>query len=402
MRNVVFTLSIFGFLLVQPGPGQVQNPPGYYVEQVTENSFFEFGPRMNNGGQIIFTAWLGETRQTQEIFLYDNGELTQLTDDDVQDVGPVINDAGLIAWSRGIGPDGPGGEPTLEIVILRDGKLTRLTDNGVYDLGPSINNLGHLTWSHYMAPGCGGWFQDIYLYDGERVRPITTDGVSARVEHQNPQINDGGQISWVRHDFCVDPTEGRVMLYSDGKITRISPQETIRPNSVAINNNGVVAWNFHLGDWRGIQLWEQGRVRLFTDWGAGARLNDNGDISFHRWQEQDRTYQVWLFRQGEFYQLSDDPFWNRSSEINNAAEVAWVSGPTFEADIRYLRRFPSGDMNCDGSIDLEDVEPFILALIDPGAYPSQYPECDLTLGDVNADGSLDLVDVEPFIALLLR
>ncbi len=52
------------------------------------------------------------------------------------------------------------------------------------------------------------------------------------------------------------------------------------------------------------------------------------------------------------------------------------------------------DANCDGSVDLTDVEPFILLLL--GGDP-----CAECTGDTNNDGSVDLTDVEPFILLLL-
>ena len=52
------------------------------------------------------------------------------------------------------------------------------------------------------------------------------------------------------------------------------------------------------------------------------------------------------------------------------------------------------DANCDGSIDLTDVEPFIGLLF--GEDP-----CTFCTGDVNGDGSVDLTDVEGFIECLL-
>ncbi len=52
------------------------------------------------------------------------------------------------------------------------------------------------------------------------------------------------------------------------------------------------------------------------------------------------------------------------------------------------------DTNCDGSVDLTDVEPFIALLL--GDDP-----CDTCAGDANNDGSIDLTDVEAFIACLL-
>ncbi len=64
-------------------------------------------------------------------------------------------------------------------------------------------------------------------------------------------------------------------------------------------------------------------------------------------------------------------------------------------------RFDPGDLNCDGSIDLADVEPFLVALIDPGEYETRYEDCDINLADLNDDGSVDLQDVEPFIELLI-
>lgn len=50
-----------------------------------------------------------------------------------------------------------------------------------------------------------------------------------------------------------------------------------------------------------------------------------------------------------------------------------------------------GDLDCGGSVNLTDVEPFITALLDPQEYENQYPDCDIN----NADGSIDLTDVEP-------
>ena len=61
-----------------------------------------------------------------------------------------------------------------------------------------------------------------------------------------------------------------------------------------------------------------------------------------------------------------------------------------------------GDVNCDGSLDLGDVEPFIDALLDAEKYKQKYPDCDIKRADITLDGSVDLLDVEPFITLLLN
>lgn len=53
------------------------------------------------------------------------------------------------------------------------------------------------------------------------------------------------------------------------------------------------------------------------------------------------------------------------------------------------------DTNCDGSVDLIDVEPFIALLL--GGGEQCVPGCS---GDTNRDGSIDLSDVASFIACL--
>ncbi|MCG3127758.1 MAG: hypothetical protein CHACPFDD_02630 [Phycisphaerae bacterium] len=61
---------------------------------------------------------------------------------------------------------------------------------------------------------------------------------------------------------------------------------------------------------------------------------------------------------------------------------------------------PLGDMNCDGSVNGFDIDPFTLALSDPAGYAAAYPACDINNGDVNVDGSVNGFDIDPFVGLL--
>ena len=62
--------------------------------------------------------------------------------------------------------------------------------------------------------------------------------------------------------------------------------------------------------------------------------------------------------------------------------------------------FLHGDTNCDGAVTFDDINPFVLALSDPGAYHTQYPTCDILSADVNGDGVVDFLDINPFVAIL--
>ncbi|TWT41911.1 hypothetical protein RAS1_30350 [Phycisphaerae bacterium RAS1] len=59
-----------------------------------------------------------------------------------------------------------------------------------------------------------------------------------------------------------------------------------------------------------------------------------------------------------------------------------------------------GDLNCDGLVNIIDINPFTLALSDPIAYAAAYPTCNINNGDVNGDGNVDVLDINPFVALL--
>ena len=62
-----------------------------------------------------------------------------------------------------------------------------------------------------------------------------------------------------------------------------------------------------------------------------------------------------------------------------------------------------GDLNCDGSINSLDIDPFVLATTSAPSfddYYAEYPDCDAMLADCNEDGSVNSLDVDPFVDLL--
>ncbi len=58
-----------------------------------------------------------------------------------------------------------------------------------------------------------------------------------------------------------------------------------------------------------------------------------------------------------------------------------------------------GDMNCDGAVTFDDINPFVLALSDPAAYAATYPNCNVLNGDCDSDGDVDFDDINCFVAL---
>jgi hypothetical protein len=62
-----------------------------------------------------------------------------------------------------------------------------------------------------------------------------------------------------------------------------------------------------------------------------------------------------------------------------------------------------GDLNCDGTVDFGDINPFVLYLSDSAAWQAAYPRCHMLNGDINGDGTYgqwSFGDINPFLALL--
>ncbi len=59
-----------------------------------------------------------------------------------------------------------------------------------------------------------------------------------------------------------------------------------------------------------------------------------------------------------------------------------------------------GDMNCDGTISVGDINPFVLALTDPAAYEVLFPDCSVSAADCNQDRMLTVGDINCFVALV--
>jgi len=60
-----------------------------------------------------------------------------------------------------------------------------------------------------------------------------------------------------------------------------------------------------------------------------------------------------------------------------------------------------GDLNCDGTVDFGDINPFVLYLSNFAAWQTSCPDCPPENGDINGDGTYpDFGDINPFVALL--
>lgn len=69
--------------------------------------------------------------------------------------------------------------------------------------------------------------------------------------------------------------------------------------------------------------------------------------------------------------------------------------------VLYTQIMPQlGDLNCDGTVDFDDIEAFVLGLTDRADYETQFGVPATLKGDLNEDGRFDFDDIDPFVNLL--
>ena len=104
------------------------------------------------------------------------------------------------------------------------------------------------------------------------------------------------------------------------------------------------------------------------------------------------------YRWGDYFDICTDPVNDHTFWFVGEYATASATWGTWIGSFNI--GYPMGDLNCDGVVNNFDVDPFVLAVMDPSAYAAAYPDCDYMLADINQDGSLNNFDIDPFVALL--
>jgi len=60
-----------------------------------------------------------------------------------------------------------------------------------------------------------------------------------------------------------------------------------------------------------------------------------------------------------------------------------------------------GDLDCSGTVTLSDLEPFVVAMVDPESYAAAFSLCNSLSADMNRDGLVNGIDIRPFVMALL-
>ena len=245
---------------------------------------------------------------------------------------------------------GPAGQPTAQVQLsdpnLPDWRQIRNPTSLLVSSDPDTADRLYLTSA---TPNAADALSCVYTASVERVGGVVVDvAVTSALEIFNPDDNeqDYPAAEFEREaaviDIAQDPATGRLFVLGFSKIT--------------FDDNDV---------------WSEGTAPV------SPRFTTPTLVVFD----------------------PDDP--NLTSPIQ--AEILVNGHLALPISLIYLGgdTFAPGDVNCDGSIDFGDIDPFVLALIDRPAYETSYPDCDVMQADLNGDGAVDFADIDPFVQTLL-
>lgn len=391
-----FSVSVLlGSMGLEPTRAETNVPEGFRLERLSNGINFNRGVSMNNRGEVVWYGGVSATaRSTFEIYHYRNNQRVQITDDDVRDSFPDINDDGTMVWTR----QDPGG--WFDIVMYEDGDLVYLTDEAsapepAINQSPRINAEGMVVWQRTTQDPCGGSRGEIWFFDGVESRSLAESPRS----QQAPVINDFGDIVWFEIDLCATPWQFSIWQY-DGDVHLVT-NEHRWSQLPAIDNLGRINWTWRPGDGSSVITRRDGDDdELISQSGSWGRSSDDGEkLVFSYWLEDEQSWQVGFY-EDTFTQITSDDNWQFDPDVNNRGEIVWIGGPDLFYQVQALLRPSFGDLNCDLEVNVSDIDGFIIALVDPDSYAALYPQCDALLADLNLDQQVTVSDIGEFIRLI--
>lgn len=200
--------------------------------------------------------------------------------------------------------------------------------------------------------------------------------------------------------YMRDPTSGYTGSYVygynlAGDYTNNMTAQTL--TSTAMDCSAYRRVQLRFRRWLGIEAatFDQAQVQVST----------NGTTWTNVWQHSGTAIQEasWSLQTLDLSSFADE---------QAAVQVRWVIGPTDgtgtapgwnidDVEIWALNQpNPVGDLNCDGTLNFFDIDPFVVALTHREAYYVLFPDCNYWYADANRDGAVDFFDIDAFVNAL--
>jgi hypothetical protein len=194
------------------------------------------------------------------------------------------------------------------------------------------------------------------------------------------------------HDPANGHTGNTIYAYNlTGDYVNNRPAYYLTTN--ALNCQNVTDISLKFWRWLGVEQYDTATVELSTNGTTWTTLWSNAG--------QTVTDTAWVEQSFDIAAIAD---------LHPTVYLRWGMGPTDNSvsypgwsidDIQVWGYGPlPGDLNCNGVVGFDDINPFVLRLSSPAQYLVQYPNCPDVNGDINGNGTVGFDDINPFVALL--
>jgi hypothetical protein len=216
----------------------------------------------------------------------------------------------------------------------------------------------------------------------------------------------------------TDPTGGNTLVLPDDGNVQVTPSASVALFGVSyaaffVNSNGNITFN------GGDNTYSESLAAHFSRPRIAAVYDDlnpatGGTVSYK--ETPGRIAVTWL--NVPEYGTSNANTFQIELFFDGTLRVSWLQiavtdglaglsrgtgqpGDFQESDLSAARPcVNAGDLDCDGDVDFDDINPFVLALSDPAGYHAAYPDCNILNADCDGDGDVDFNDINAFVALL--
>jgi hypothetical protein len=331
--------------------------PGYLFSQRTDNGGWDEKPRVSSTGLM---AWVGtynlaeaqSPNTDREIFLWNGSSVEQVTDDDVDDRRPVVNNLGDVAWQRF------GSDDQAEIFVRFGTNVIQVTADTVpaADRYPDINDNRWVVWGRRLA---GSWYLSAFDALGG---PFTVlrRGYRPHISALDHIVVSEGIVDTAGSLVQALPSPASLGYFAFRRF------EINDLDQVAIEAQGGTSYMPDAEGPRDILFWDGAEMQVIYSspgpWVGRADLNAGGVIAFEGngglpgslSGSGDREIFVFDPAIGTVIQLTDDDWTDTWPTVMGDGTVIWggdggYAGSTSgEGDREIFVATPTGDADADG------------------------------------------------------
>ncbi len=155
-----------------------------------------------------------------------------------------------------------------------------------------------------------------------------------------------------------------------------------------------------------LEFWRWLGVEQPTYDHAYVRVSNNGTNWVTVWENTAAVEDTsWTPQEFDISTIADDQptvylRWTMGTTDGSWQYCGWNIDDVVLTAVDCQAPFAPGDMDCDGDVDFDDIDPFVLALSGQSGYEAAYPECIWLNADTDGDGTVSFDDIDPFVALL--